>query len=243
MAAMPFRDDRDALLARITTLEAEVARAVTLRDQLLRAEAEARALREENARLCDELERFRAAEAQQGPKKAGKPRGSRTLLIAAALATLIGGIGVMMLAPEPAGPISPRPSLPAVPTPQAPPPPPPPAPPPPPQPTQQEIWDAYASRLCAGLMGCYSRNDFFGSFAFRLDGEIAPDGSVATATVEGDQPPEIRRCLVETLRERRLEGYGDGAARVRCESSGTLTSGTRMIMRDSTFTPIASQSD
>lgn len=240
---MPFRDDRDALLARIASLEAEAARASQLEERLKALEVENRSLRDENARLNMALEPYRAAEDRQR-QAAGEQRRKKLPLIAASCLVLLGvaGFFLFMRIPkqEEAAPAALEPVAP-VPEAEPPPPPPPPAPPPPPPapPTREQIWDGYAGSLCGGMTDCYIQNDAFGNFQFRLDGRVGPDGMVASVDVQGDPPAAVRACLVETLRARRIDGYADGEARVRCEGAGMLTMGTRMISVGHSFTPLS----
>lgn len=234
--AMPFRDDRDALLARVAALEGEAARASQLEERLKAVEVENRSLRDENARLNMALEPYRAAEDRQR-RAASSQRRKALPMIAVSAIVVLGVIGAYLFTSAPGEPVEvveTPPPPPALPRPEPPAP-----PPPPPPPTQEQIWDGYARSLCGGVIDCYVRNDAFGNFQFRLDGQVAPDGTVTSATVQGDPPAAVRTCLVETLRARRLDGYTDGEARVRCEGAGMLTMGTRMMSLGQSFAPLS----
>lgn len=62
--------------------------------------------------------------------------------------------------------------------------------------------------------------------------EIAGDGSVEAASYEGDAPDDVEGCMLETAKDRAIEGYDADPVRITCQYSGSLTEVTQMLTTD-----------
>ena len=91
------------------------------------------------------------------------------------------------------------------------------------------------SLVCAGILQCRIENKAYGTFNDRIIADISTDGSIKRVRYQGDAPAKARGCMIKAVRGREIDGYTGSKGRVTCLRSGTLLPGSKMIMSDSTF--------
>jgi hypothetical protein len=93
-------------------------------------------------------------------------------------------------------------------------------------------WDALA---CAGVAGCFSSAGFAGNVSVKVTAKVAATGKVTGADIQGEAPPAVRKCLVDSARRKTLAQYDGKPGKLVCTLVGMINGGTQMVSTTSGF--------
>ncbi|MBS0456022.1 MAG: hypothetical protein JSS44_01655 [Proteobacteria bacterium] len=89
---------------------------------------------------------------------------------------------------------------------------------------QKVLDDKWGKSACEGLLECYRKANFLGQASAHVEGEVAPDGSIANVTITGS-PGDPRDCLQATMQAKKLAAYDGKPGKLICEFAGTFGGG------------------
>ena len=96
--------------------------------------------------------------------------------------------------------------------------------------------ESYGEEFCATIEPCFVKFEYAGNFVANVSIDIEPDGSVSSASFQGEAPQPVQTCIIDSVKAMKLEDYNGKPGRVTCKKNGQIMAGGGgMIMSDMSY--------